>query len=248
MKELRVVMFFLFCSAMLGVGCKSTSNLDQQKLEYIDVTDYGISANSSRDQTDAIQKLFDNKRKNGKFFFPKGKYHISTLHIYEGIQISGEEHTWFIRLKNQGKWSRMFNTINYEYSGTEDSEVVKFSKINIDGNFENQGEYTRHQLEHQAMIFLVADRKLPGRLKVEIDSCNFINGVGDAIAVHYNVDARITNSQMTDVFRGGITVGGGHSKVYANNINIGGEIHKTGIDVEVDGRGRIIFMHMVETY
>ncbi len=229
--------FLILVGFGLMLNCKAKDKIITSDDLYINVTDYGISNNTSRDQTKAIQKLFIANRKNGKFFFPKGEYHVSSLNIYEGIEILGEEDTWFVKIKNCTKFSRMFNTIEYLYSDESDSKTIKFSKINIDGNFENQGDYSKYQLEHQAMIFLMGDRTKKGRLKVEIDSCAFTNGVADAISVYCNVDARITNCEVTDVFRGGITVTGGYSKVYANNINIGGNIHKSGIDVEVDGRG-----------
>ena len=236
-RKLQLLCFITFASALLIMGCKTKPRVKVGSNTYINVTDFGISDNTSRDQTAAIQKLFIKKRKKGKFFFPKGNYHVSNLDIYEGIEILGEEDTWFVKLKNCAKFSRMFNTIKYKYSGVSDSRPIKFSRVNIDGNFENQGEYTSYQLEHQAMIFLMADRAKPGRLMVEIDNCNFVDGVADAISVYWNVDVKITNCKMTDIFRGGITVTGGYSKVYARNIDIGGEIHKTGIDIEVDGLG-----------
>lgn len=237
MKNYYLFVIMFFASILTFSACQTKYKVKSDDFDYIDVTDYGISNNSSRDQTAAIQKLFVSKRRNGKFFFPRGEYHVSNLDIYEGIEILGEEDTWFVKLKNCNTWSRMFNTIKYKYSGVDDSRPIKFSGINIDGNFKNQGEYKKYQLEHQAMIFLIADRKKPGRLKVEINNCNFVDGVSDAISIHWNVDAKITNCQMTDVFRGGITVTGGYSKVIAKNIDIGGKIHKSGVDIEVDAEG-----------
>jgi len=236
MKHLQIIC--LLTCILLVVSCKTKDKVVIiNDNEYIDVTDYGISNNTSRDQTKAIQKLLLKNRKNGKFFFPEGDYHVSSLNIYEGIEIVGEEDTWFVKAKNCEKFSRMFNTIKYMYSGRGDSKTIKFSNINIDGNFRNQGNYDKYELEHQAMIFLMADKAQSGRLKVEIDNCNFTDGVADAISVYCNVDAKITNCSMTDVFRGGITVTGGHTKVYANNIDIGGSIHRSGIDIEIDGIG-----------
>ena len=205
--------------------------------QYIDVSKLGVTDDSSIDQTQKIQKIFLKYAGVGKFFFPAGTYKVSQLNIYPGIHIKGTDDTWFLKKEKSAKFNRMFNTIEYMHSGSKDSKLISIANINIDGNRLKQGEYKKHQLEHQAMIFLVADKKTKGRLKVDIRDCHFEEGVGDAISIYSNVDAVIENCTAHNVFRGSITITGGYSKVMANSIKATGDVHVTGVDIEVDGVG-----------
>ncbi|MBX2817948.1 MAG: right-handed parallel beta-helix repeat-containing protein, partial [Saprospiraceae bacterium] len=88
-----------------------------------------------------------------------------------------------------------------------------------------------------AIIFLSARDDSPGRLRARIDDCTFSNGVGDAIHIYRNVDAIVRNCSAHDVFRGGVTVTGGNSIVVVDSFRTDGDLHPTGIDVEIDGAG-----------
>ena len=101
----------------------------------------------------------------------------------------------------------------------------------------NKGKYESWELEHQAFIFLSADKKSKGRLRAVVEDCSFRNGVGDGVHVHINADATIKRIYAEDVFRGAISVTGGNSIVFAENIEARGSKHVTGVDVEVDGLG-----------
>ena len=210
---------------------------------WINVTDNKINLgrllNRKENISKPLQFLIDGGMKHGlnKYFFPKGDYLLSQVHIPPGIHFYGERGSWIRKMPNSGKYSRMFTTQNKYHSGKKDSQPIIFEYLNFDGNREKQGAYKKYELEHQAMLFLSADHKSSGRLKVKIENCHFKEGVGDAISIHRNIDAVINNCSAHNVFRGGITITGGYTKVKVNNFNATGDVHSTGIDVEVDGGG-----------
>lgn len=218
------------------ISCKSTKQTGSLD-DMIDVTQYGVVPNSKVDQTERIQGLFEKYRKVGSFFFPNGKYIIESLDIYEGIHIQGEGDTWFVKSANSGKWSRMLNTIKYCHKSVYGDKPIIIDNVNFDGNLKQQGEYRNYQLEHQAMMFITGNPAIPKKLKIEIHNCEFKNGVADAISIWKNVDAVVDSIKATDVFRGAITITGGYTKVRASHVVAGGTLHKTGVDIEVDGSG-----------
>ena len=209
---------------------------------WINVTDGEINLgkllNKKENISKPLQFLIDGGMKHGvnKYFFPKGDYLLSQVNIPSGIHFYGERGSWIRKIPKSGKYSRMFTTQHRYHSGKKDSKPIVFEDLNFDGNREKQGAYKKYELEHQAMLFLSADHKFSGRLKVKIEDCHFKEGVGDAISIHRNVDAVINNCSAHNVFRGGITITGGHTKVNVNDFNATGGVHPTGIDVEVDGK------------
>ena len=85
---------------------------------------------------------------------------------------------------------------------------------------------------------MVSGSKLqPGRVRVKVDNCEFYDCVADAVSIHYNVDAIVSDCIFRDCFRGAVTVTGGNTTVQLNNLNIGGGAHWTGIDLEPDSNG-----------
>lgn len=231
-----VLILSLHLFVLLTAGCKTGKEV-QGSREVIDVTDYGVVPNSGRDQTDLIQSIFDRYRPIGSFYFPSGEYVVESLDIYEGIHLSGTSDTWFVKRPNSGKWSRILNTIKYCHKSEYGDAPIVINKINFDGNLKAQGQYREYQLEHQAMMFITGNPAIPKKLKIEIRNCEFKNGVADAISIWKNVDAVIDSVTATDVFRGAITITGGYTKVRASNVVAGGTLHKTGVDIEVDGSG-----------
>jgi len=200
---------------------------------------YGIDNSASKDETYKVQFMIEAAHKNdiSVIKFSPGKYIIAVLDFHPGLEFLGTKDTWLLKKPKSGRIDRMFTSKKNQHNSNENSALLKFTKLNIDGQMKKQGKHDNYELEQQQMIFLAANKKSKGRLQVKIDSCYFKNGVSDAIMVYHNVDATITNSTAENVFRGGIVVAGGSSSVYANNFTAFGDIHTTGIDIEVDGTG-----------
>ncbi len=207
--------------------------------DFVDVTYCGVKADGLTLSDKALQDIFDGMAALGlkKIYFPKGKYVVGQIDIYPGFHIKGDQETWILKKENSTKFSRIFTFVKNLYSGEKDSETLTIENMNFDGRAHLQGTYEKYELEHQAMIFLHGDPSKKGRLKAEIKNCTFKNGVGDAIGLYVNVDAKIENIFVENVFRGGITATGGHSIITAKNVITKGDKHKTGIDIEIDGAG-----------
>ncbi len=198
-----------------------------------------LSHLQNKDITKEIQTVLDFYTGKGvkSFSFPEGKYFVETINVRPGMALRGNE-TTLTRIPNQPKFSRMFTTSKFKHSGDLDtSESLSFQGFTLDGNLKSQGEYKKYQLEQQALIFLSADNKKSGKQKVIIRDCKFLNNAGDGIHVYTNVDVEIYNCEAVNVFRGGITITGGHSKIRVKAFKAYGDLHATGIDIEVDGKG-----------
>lgn len=200
---------------------------------------FGAVGDGVTDDTEAIQKAIDSIGKTGgTLLFPPGTYMVSSVGLHPGVRYLGYGAT-IKRPAKQGKWNRTFNAAKqgYLYSGDEDSAPITVEGLTFDGNLEEQGDYRKYQLEQAHLLFFAADKKRAGRLKVRILNCHFKNQVADGISLYTNVDAQITNCTARDCFRGGVTITGGYSRIQIQNFSAQGKIHRTGIDVEVDGAG-----------
>jgi hypothetical protein len=125
----------------------------------------------------------------------------------------------------------------YAYSGDKDSAPLTIEGLTFDGNFVEQGEYRKYQLEQAHLVFLSAQRDSPGRLRARVVNCQFQDNVADALSLYTNVDVTISNCSARDCFRGGITITGGGARIQIDNFTAQGKVHASGIDVEVDGAG-----------
>ena len=209
----------------------------------IDVQDYGAYGNGVSNDTVAIQAAVDDiKDVGGTIEFPAGTYMVNSVNVTSGLTFKtkpGDATAVIKTWPTSNKWTRCFTTTvaGYLYLGDMDSEPLVFTNLNFDGNLDNQGPYDAFELEHQASIFLAGDRNKAGRLVSEIVDCNFVNGVADAIAIHFNVDATIQNCSVTNFFRGGFTATGGNTEISVTDFFTGGDPNGSGIDVEVDATG-----------
>jgi hypothetical protein len=202
------------------------------------VKDYGAKGDGITNDTVAIQRAVNTiySKGGGIVAFPPGKYLVTSINIREGITYIGEEAT-ILRPPMQKNWTRTFTTQNTLYSGIVDSRPLVISNLIFDGNSQNQGPYQNYELAQAHLIFLMGNPNKPGRLKVVIDNCKFQNGVADGISVYKNVDLTCTSCSATNVFRGGLTITGGYSKVYLKQFVSQGDRDPTGIDVEPDSSG-----------
>lgn len=205
------------------------------------------------EHTKGFQTAFDSAIQSGvhKIYIPKGVYFLDKVNIYPGLEIYGDGRgqTILKKVPNARKFSRMF-TIQKQLITTKDTLYIH--DLEFDGSRDQQGPYKKHQLEHQAIIFLGAINKSSEVLNVKIHNCYFHDGVGDAIHLHKNINANIYDCEAKDVFRGGVTLTGGNSILNIRNFKAWGEELDTGIDIEVDAKGfnnsRKVDVHIDDIY
>ena len=219
----------------LGINGNFSSRQNKEELVVDVVRDFGATGNGVTDDTKAIQKAINTvyRQGGGVIIFPPGAYVVTSVTLKDNITYQGYGAT-IKRPAQQGKWTRTFDT---DYQGTVDSKPLIIQGFTFDGNSKNQGRYQTYELEQAHLIFLTANPKLPGRLQATIEDCIFRNGVADAISVYTNVNVKVKNIDVTDVFRGGFVLTGGNSSAEVSNLTTRGKVDPAGIDIEVDGRG-----------
>ncbi len=203
----------------------------------VDITDF-IDKDTS-DHTAYFQAAFDYANKNNirTVYIPSGIYFLDMVHIYPGLEINGDGigKTILKKIPRARKFSRMF-TIQHQIIDSE-YDTLYIHGLQFDGSRTQQGEYKKHQLGQQHLIFLSASNKSSYQLHSKIENCLFHDGVGDAISLYKNTVTSVINCEARDVFRGGVTLTGGNSFLEIYNFKAWGETHDTGIDIEIDGRG-----------
>ncbi len=210
----------------------------------VSVKSYGAVGNGSTNDTAAIQKAIDFAVDNGirTVVFPAGVYVVDSVCLAPGLSVVGQGAT-IKKIANADKWSRTFTTEcswfhkEYKYAGHVDSALLEISGFTFDGNRAQQSAYKNYELQQQHMIFLYANRDYPGRLKAYVHDIYFHDGVADGLSVYANVDVRVENIRAKNVFRGGITITGGYSKITIDNYTHEAGDLRSGLHVEVDGEG-----------
>jgi hypothetical protein len=229
------LLFYLGNLVLLSCS-SSTNNNFKITNEQINIRNY-IDLESD-DHTLGFQRAFDSALKSGirRVYIPSGIYFLNKVHIYPGLEIYGDGRgkTILKRIPNASKFSRMF-TVQKQVISVRDT--LEIHHLEFDGSRLEQGQYLKHKLEHQAMIFLSASNKSSKRIKAKIYECYFHDGCGDAISLYRNTDVQVLNCEAKDVFRGGVTLTGGNSKLLVKNFKAWGEEHVTGVDIEIDGKG-----------
>jgi hypothetical protein len=153
------------------------------------------------------------------------------------MHLKGEDGAVLKKIDYADKWSRMLTTQNIGLTIDNQNEEIKISNLIFNGNVFNQGEFRNHELGQQHLIFLTAKSIAGSRLNVIIEDCEFHDSAADAISIHKNINAKINNCLASNIFRGGLVLTGGNSIVDVDSFQTKGELIKTGIDVEVDGKG-----------
>ncbi len=200
---------------------------------------YNVDYSGKIDVTKRVQQVIDaaHHENISVIMFDGPSYLLGTVDFFPGVEFLGTDSTWILKKPSSGKFHRLFTSKKNQHNSSRDSDVLIFKNLNIDGQLAKNGQYQNYELEHHEMIFLAAHKNSKGRLRSVIDNCHFKNGVSDAIHVYHNVHANITNCTAENIFRGGIVVTGGNSIVKVKDFKAHGDIHVTGIDVEIDGKG-----------
>ena len=174
----------------------------------------------------------------GTVLFPPGTYFVDPLiYLQPGVDIVGYGAT-LKRPANQTKFQRMLSTQASTWSSASDSPIINIRGLTLDGNRANQGAYTSYELEHQHLIFLMCgDATTKGRLRVNLTDLDLKECVADGISQYINTDVNITNCRAWNCWRGGLVITGGWSKCNVVNFFAGGDVHKSGIDIEIDASG-----------
>jgi hypothetical protein len=232
-------------TGLIATGSVTSRLLADRWGEIKNVKDFGAVGDGVADDTVAIQAAVDSAiaAGGGTVFFPGGTYSILSVDIRHGLTLVGDGAAVITRPNNAGgslaagKWIRSFTTQNDKWNNAEDSPPLVIQNLIFDGNMENQFGWhsaPNSDLEQAAMIFLTANTASAGRLRVVVDSCTFLSGSADAIHTYQNVDLTSSNCWANDVWRGGLTITGGYTKIRATNWRCSGNTFTTGIDVEVN--------------
>ena len=205
------------------------------------ITSFGCIPNSGKDLTKQFQKAIDfvYENKIDSLIIPSGMYSLNSIDIPPGIAIIGKNRPTLIKIANAGKWSRMFNTQTgkYAYDQAEDSRPLIIANIQFNGNYQNQGTYLGYELQQQHLVMICAKPTSKGRFVAKISDCSFSNSVADGISIFTNADVTVSKCVAENVFRGGIVLGGGNSRLRVDHFRGKGKIHPSGFHVEVDGSG-----------
>ena len=234
----RLISKCIICICLLGVFSCSKKVTPLSKSS-VNIIKFGCKPNDGLEDTQALQKAirYSFKNKIDTIFVPKGEYILNSVNIHPGQIFLGEEGSQFIKVPNAGKWSRMFTTQKTQHLGDEDSDRIEFHNLNFDGNKDKQGAYKKYELQQQHLIFIDGNKKQKGRVRALVKNCHFKNSVADAISIYCNADVKVQDCSAYNVFRGGVVLTGGHSKLSVINFKAGGEDDVTGVDIEIDGKG-----------
>ncbi|MEP1954873.1 MAG: right-handed parallel beta-helix repeat-containing protein, partial [Algoriphagus sp.] len=154
--------------------CQTDSASDNKQLN---ILDFGVSADSQNDQTEAIQQVIDQASEGDTVFFPEGEYLIRTLLLRSGVNILSEGLIKHHSAAIDGAYSmEKQNSPNPLILGQE----VKNVTISLRGESKNEGIYLLKC--HQISVYntnLTGDstklRAYPGILTFESSGIEIVN-------------------------------------------------------------------------
>ncbi len=221
--------------AELGSKAEHTFTIvDNDRLRMVSVKDYGAVGDGVTDDRAAIQSTIDSVSAlgGGVIIFPPGDYLVSdVVSLKENLTLVGYGATTR-RLPNQGNWEITFDMSTWSQSSN--SLPVVLQGLEMDGNSQNQGPYQDHELQQSHLLFIWGHDG-PGRIQTFIEDMTFQNGTGDGVSVVANIDLKMCHIRMHNVFRGGLTITGGHTSAYVFDYEGDGDIDATGMDIEPEG-------------
>jgi|GEM_PF-5255877 len=161
-----------------------------------------------------------------------------------------EEFTQWLFFRKVFSWFRMVNTVDTAgtatnrkgYTNATDSAWIKLSHIEFDGQSDEllqRGWRTdNYQLEHAASMMVYANHLTPGRVRVALDQCSFINSPADGFHMYANAEAKITSSTSKGNARGGITMTGRHAILDLQDYEgFTDSATSDGVSVEIEAKG-----------
>ncbi len=224
---------------VLGSALVIISDDDTKRV--VDVMSTGAACDGASDDSGAFQRAIDLATAAGRgvVVIPSGrKCVVRSVIVYPGITLQGFGAT-LVRPANVGN-SRMFSTRTNgdgPWRSDVDSLPLVIRGLTLDGNSQNQGSYRNFELEQAHLIFVHANPASSGRVTFFAEDLLLVNGVADGISLYTNVSATLLRIRAVSLFRGGVTVTGGHTVASITDLKTETGFDLTGIDVEVDGEG-----------
>lgn len=213
----------------------------------INVEQFGAKGDGITDDTEAIQKAFD----QGECYieFSKGKtYKVTELELREGNKILGNGATLkranlksanYKYTDEQIYWNRIILFYYYEGNGGNSKNTL-IDNLTFDGSaFEMWNESDGYKYQQASLLLVLAESENNKEIhaNINITNCKFINNYSDGIHIAQNVNAKINNCTSQDCFRGGLVVTGGASNVECNNMKCISTKVNDGVDIEIDTDG-----------
>lgn len=172
---MRIQILLLFLIILPYKGICQTDSLSENR--QVNVLDFGVSADSQSDQTEAIQKVIDQAAEGETVFFPEGKYLVRTLQLRSGVNILAEGLIKHHSAAVIGEYSmEKQNSPNPLILG----QGVKNLNVSIKGESKNEGIYLLKC--HQINIYnseLIGDstkfRAYPGIMTFESSGIEIVN-------------------------------------------------------------------------
>lgn len=183
----------------------------------LNVKDFGAKGDGVTDDTVAIQKAIDASKASDQLieFEKKKTYLMTTVDIYPGATLLGHDATMKMKAMS-GAWTRMFNVAGkYMWKSTTDSKKVTIQNFVFDGQKALQD--STQNLEHQAAIFITANKTVAGRVVVEIKNSAFKNLAGDAVYFYDNSDVTVINTFHDNIGRCSVGTSGKNNKLLLDN-------------------------------
>ncbi|MEP1085562.1 MAG: right-handed parallel beta-helix repeat-containing protein [Algoriphagus sp.] len=171
--RIQFLLLFLVSFPFTAI-CQTDSASDNKQLN---ILDFGVSADSQNDQTEAIQQVIDQASEGDTVFFPEGEYLIRTLLLRSGVNILSEGLIKHHSAAIDGAYSmEKQNSPNPLILGQE----VKNVTISLRGESKNEGIYLLKC--HQISVYntnLTGDstklRAYPGILTFESSGIEIVN-------------------------------------------------------------------------
>jgi hypothetical protein len=181
------------------------------------VTDFGAAGDGVTDDTVAIQGALDAAARAGRgvVVLPPREYLASRLLLPPGITVEG----YGAVLKRHPPRAGYGSFIKARYSGDTDAPPTVVRGLTLDGQAPPAGPPGQVRMGKQALLYLGADAKRPGRMPVILEDFRVRNGVSRGIEIGTNVLTTLLRSDAEDVSNGAVHLVGGNSRLEVCNLS-----------------------------